>query len=176
MRKIEIETAINSPDSQRFVGTCATFIPINEEWGVKLFPDKDVRDESYDRHARMYDLGLAPLYGPKTRVKYNGKLKYGYLCEVVECCDKAVLAHYNIKHNGVCKTTDDLDYFGYCTGLEYNDFLDENEKWGTAELELRKNMERTGVCCSDKHAGNWGIRKNGQPVLIDFDKGFWNES
>jgi hypothetical protein len=36
-------------------------------------------------------------------------------------------------------------------------------------------MERTGVCCSDKHAGNWGIRKNGQSVLIDFDKGFWNE-
>jgi len=167
---IELEKHVNSPDSSKFEGTTAVFFPIDEQWGVKLFRCEETRDLSYNRHTTLYDMGLAPMYGPKNTLVYDGETWYGYLCEIVECCDTAVLDHYGVEHDGKCQGG---DYFELCSYDSYSDFLMENEKWGTADVELRGRLEEEGIRFTDTHAGNWGIRKNGQPVLIDFDKGLY---
>jgi len=167
---IELEKHVNSPDVSKFEGTTAIFFPIDDQWGVKLFRIEKQRNLSYNRHATLYDMGLAPMYGPKNTLVYNGEVLYGYLCEIVECCDTAVLDYYGMEHDGKCQGE---NYFELCARDSYSDFLMENEKWGTAEVELRGRLEEEGINFTDTHAGNWGIRKNGQPVLIDFDKGLY---
>jgi len=169
---IELEAYINSPDAKKFKGTAAIFIPIDNEWGVKLFPCESRRNLSYTSNVKMYKKGLAPLYGPKVSLVYEEKRYYGYLMELVSCADQAALAHFGKEHNGMCANTHDseLDYWEYCACSSYKNFIKEDEMWGDAWFDLLARTESAGLSYRDSHAGNWGITKEGESVWIDFDK------
>lgn len=167
MNTLELERQINSPDSRVFEGTAAKFIPVDDDWGVKLLCTESERDNSYNNHVHCHDLGLAPMYGPKVTLMHGGRRYYGYLVEIVECADSAVFEYYGVEHNGKCRGS---EYFDYCDGENYSDFLDLDMRWGNAWQDLRNRMNKAGVRCSDVHAGNWGITKAGISVWIDFDR------
>lgn len=167
MNVIELEKQINSPNVRVFEGSAAKFIPVDDDWGVKLYCTERYRDQSYDNHVHCHDLGLAPMYGPKVTVTYNGQCRYGYLVEIVECADAAVLEAYGVEHVGECKS---YRYFDYCDGENYSDFLDFDMRWGNAWQDLRNRILKSGVRFTDVHAGNWGITKAGIGVWIDFDR------
>jgi hypothetical protein len=162
---------------RKYSGTHAIFVPISDRWGAKLFYTANQRDASRASNEELYSLGLAPAYGPTFKVECldpNGYLQtfYGYLMEVVECCDQAALEYHDVidSWTGICKHQNDLDYFFYCNEGGYWEFLDQDVRWGIAHEELNEKIEAANLYYTDTHAGNWGITHDGRSVLIDFDK------
>lgn len=171
MKKADIESHLASPDVKSFSGTVATFIPLNDEWGIKLFNYKLDRDISLANQKKAYKCGVAPKYGRKVNLVWQNEKCYGYLCERVYCCDSAIFDYYKKEHPGICRWSRKANYFAYCeSGDKYNTFLEENLEWGLALEELDIKLQDEGINFTDRHAGNWGITKDGKPVLVDFDR------
>ena len=166
-----IEHIINSPDATKFEGTSTIFIQLDNDWGIKLFEHRERRDNTYEVHEIYLLHGLAPNLGPKVTVDYKGKTRYGYLTEVVKCCDKAVQEYFGIDFGNKCCGTnqDGNSYFNYCSSSLYIEFLTDTG-WGKLFEELNEKTREAKLYYNDDHAGNWGVRKNGTPVFIDFDK------
>lgn len=125
-------------------GAYCIFIQLDDRVGIKLYLNLFRRNYNYDAQLRAAKENLGPeVYGKIDKVKYNGKIFYGYYSELVE------VINWKIK-----------------TSKEKSAFYG---KYSKKIEELRDSIEKTGFNFSDLHGGNLGI-KNGKLIVIDFDK------
>lgn len=124
-------------------GCSASFMKINNDWGVKIFNHEYVRDDSHREQAKAAEFGLAPRVGDK----FNFGNKYCMVCEVAE-------PFYDTSKEG----------------FNWTHFLDLQEKTADMREEFsRELMEATGFCFTDNHVCNIG-KLRGRIVCIDFSE------
>lgn len=142
-------------------GATAIFIPINDDWGVKFFPSMDVRNMAYEKQKKFADLGFAPEVGDTIELPGKGVLarnqfsnkfyKFGYYTErVTPILDYEDLESLYHPIQGVDVEKEVFEIYG----KKVNDLIN---KIKNAKLRMY-----------DIHAGNFGIDKNGNMVVIDF--------
>jgi hypothetical protein len=89
----EVETIIRtSPWSSYNEGMYANFKKINDQWGLKFYHSKSMRDKTYHFQMIAHEIGRAPRLGDKFDLKTpDGSNAYGY---ITECIDRL---GYNIE-------------------------------------------------------------------------------
>lgn len=140
---LEIESVIHELTPERIRkspnGVSASFVQINNEWGVKVFTSESTRDYSYKMQHKASLLGLAPHVGEKFDL---GEGQYCMICEVVE----------------VFQTQD----------MSYEDERAVISNRSEEIKELKKILvEEIGFHFYDDHLGNYGLI-NDRLVCIDF--------
>lgn len=144
-------------------GARSVFIPINEEWAIKLCDSKGKRDLAYDRQKRAAEIDLGPNVGGTIDLSepvwiesgydmIRKPYQYGYITEIVELFAPQIICPYPSWDSEAFKEAEEL--------------MGEHEE----EIEMLVDCleSDTGFYFSDAHAGNLGW-KNGQLICIDFD-------
>ncbi len=127
-------------------GVSCKFIKLDDMWGIKVYRNKEIRDNAVMRQTKMYGLGYAPAIGASFDI---GDDKFCYITEVAipivdytpENADKFVI---------MCRMAEE----------EYPGIREEVSK-------LVKNMRKNDYDYFDDHYGNFGWL-NGKLVCIDF--------
>lgn len=160
MRTKEI-AKIASDTTRKFPsGSNATFVPLNDDWGVKFFDDADYRDKMWTRQRDAAWFDLAPKVGGCIEIKQSNHTMYGYITERVGT----------------------FAFGNECIGWDPQK-REEGAEWEEVmqpEIdELSEQLiELTGYdCSSDSHIGNYGMSKDGRLLCIDFDsdRGNWED-
>jgi acetyltransferase-like isoleucine patch superfamily enzyme len=140
MIDLAIAAIKNSPPSAYSEGYHARFLKLNENWGLKVYDNRGIRDKTYRLQKMAAEINRAPQLGQNFELVVGDRILYGYITEVVEV------------HS-------ELNEYGYYPDLD--EF--EDEEYNLLIKELCKIME---VC--DLHGGNVGYLKNGTLVAFDF--------
>lgn len=154
-----------TPSSLQKRGAHATYIAINEDWGIKYFDHQAQRDFNYDMQESWFDQGYAPALGDKLdfRLGQYGPRVFGYVTENVKICGEVMTEEFaaslgitvEILRRSQKRST---EFFEFA-----HQWLQDNPLWSEAKDKLLglKNWQ-------DLHYFNWGLTKDGWPVVIDF--------
>lgn len=140
MNAKQVETLIRT--SPRKNGSFNLFFRLNDQIGIKLTLNEEIRDKNYKRQQKASKIGLGPEVYGKMDVGYEGEFYYGYFTEIVEVIE-------NVASKG------DNEY--YKLKKQYQEEL----------MELKEKLKDVFIF-KDNHLGNIGW-KNGRMVCIDFD-------
>jgi hypothetical protein len=133
--------------SPRGIKSC--FIKLDKKWGIKLFWDKDDRDQCYTNQGIAAEHGLGPDVGDTVDFSEGMDYPYGYITEVVQ-----TIVPHNEVNNGICSSV--------FTKAQNSSRLTEKQ------LELKEKLDDLFGCYfTDLHPANLGY-KNGQLICIDF--------
>ena len=139
-------------------GISCVFVSLDDDNGIKLFYSERERDKVYDAQAQCLAVGLAPNLGQKVDLP-TGSMRFGYITEKVVVLYESgnnelggLYTAWNEVENN-CDDPDDYDY-----DPETNPF----------KLVHDKLYADAGWDFQDAHSKNWGIKKDGQIVPIDF--------
>jgi hypothetical protein len=138
-----IEVIHQSPANSFERGIHASFKKITDQWGVKFYDSKYIRDETYDLQKMAHAIDCAPALGEKFEVNTprTGTI-YGY---VTEC----------VVRMGSDKDENDM----YARSEEMKDLPEY--------VELIESLKSI-MDVDDMHGGNVGYLANGRMVAIDF--------
>jgi len=149
-------------------GIECVFIPLNDNWAIKLYDCEDARDNSYERQSLAADYELGPDVGDKIDLPYDNyqgedgteQPQYGYITEIVE-----TLVPKHLHANDLFPISDQPEElqkeYRYWDKIWY-------DQESAFRLECKKELnDHTGIWFEDDHAWNWGI-KNGKMICIDF--------
>ena len=160
-----------STDSVR-CGVYATFVRINEDWGVKGYTNLRKAKSAYLLQDRACNIGCAPeLHGPLFLIKHAGTEFYCFITEaIVETAADALGAD------------DEFYVRGHTMGSgvfwpSHEDWYEvENTLWDDQEyrnLVSRIRHAKIGIGTADLHSRNVGYTRDGRLVAIDV--GCWTE-
>lgn len=125
-------------------GISATFVVLNEKWGVKIFDSKRARDMSYDLQRRAAVFGLAPQVG-----------------EIFSLSDD--------EHCMICQVAKVIDSPSRLPHKEYESLM---SSYKSRLTDLRNALIKTiQFDFTDWHLGNIGFI-DGEMVCIDFGEAY----
>ena len=159
MRTRELGKLVNNRGASP-EGASAVFVPINDDWAIKFYVCEEACIEAYEMQKHVLEeTGLAPKVGSgivKIEDEFGDDL-FGYITEIVE----TFISHEETANPVNSWYFDDLSR--WCNWEESDEF---------AELGFLETLEKveaeTNLDFCDAHAGNWGYRKDGVPIPIDF--------
>lgn len=132
-------------------GCNATFVPLDEKWGVKLFQNSKERDRVYEIQKKFSAHNLAPDLGEKVDIQGIA----GYVTEIIE----PIIPWELILIEDGSEYVDAVENAGI--------FFDEE----IADERISEMKEIVGIYLCDMHEGNWGT-KNGELIPLDFGSYF----
>jgi hypothetical protein len=133
-------------------GGTAYFVPIDNEWGIKVYSYKDKRDQSYTTQRVVYEMGgPAPAVG----ATFDVGDKFAYITERVE------MLYDEDEYLEWKKTTGWEDEYNprMKAKAEYRDLINST---------TREIKEEYHHYIWDTHPGNYGFNKEGRLVYIDW--------
>ena len=137
-----IETVKSTKRAGSPEGCQCYFLSLDDDWGIKVYYNENVRDDAHNRQTLAAEHGLGPEVGDTFEVGD----KFCYVTEKVE-----LLVPYS----------DDNEYW---------DMIDEMD--AEMEVELKKVrqelLDTIGWEFHDNHSGNIGIDAYGKFICIDF--------
>lgn len=132
-------------------GVSCFFVPLNEDWGVKVYQYRSTRDRAYNNQKEAFNrFGLAPAVGD------TFDLPDGQYCYVTERATPIVTREDVIAANE--QGEDAYWELDRQLELKYQDEIDDVENF-FAENDFE---------FTDGHFMNWGRLKDGRLVPIDF--------
>lgn len=134
----------NSSDAN---GRHCKYYQINRHEGLKLWNDKQLRDDAYDTQSYCHSIGLAPYVGTKVEIETCEGTKYGYITEhLTLVCDDVKSRHK----------------------LGSNEYFEATTKAWEKVYKLKDRYKEFGVVYNDDTLFNTGIMSNGEYCAIDF--------
>ena len=120
--------------------TMIHFVPLNEQWGVKLYKFQLIRDRAHRFQQLAAELHLGPLTSGSIDLPDDVKHRCGYITQIVKLCYTGKKPwHWHKQNRHVLNPI-------------------------IAELK-----EQIGFKFKDYHGWNWGIHpQTGLPIPIDF--------
>jgi hypothetical protein len=163
--KLDIGRHVASPEVEKLSGVHATFCKLDDKWGVKFFGYKNERDMNYELMEKLADANVACDIGPKVEFDYCGEKYFGFLIEICEPAENAILAYFGV-------TPSERRGRDYCSmvctdGKKYKEFMAEHPDMQSAYDDLLNRCDEAGFDWGDSHAGNWGFNSEGEAVLFD---------
>lgn len=147
MQISEIVSAVKSNKSSD--GAFCKFVKLDERWGIKLYLDKDDRDEIFERQEEAARYGLGPEVGDCLDISQLD-LPFGYITEIIEPA-------FDPK---------DFNYVHEEDAAEKK-FIDENyDEIREVHQKLHQKLRWSFM---DDHLFNWGY-KNGKLMPLDFGR------
>jgi len=145
----EIKEAIDSSPSES--GIHALFVPLNDNWAIKLYEDEYQRDAAYSVQEQLADYCLAPDTFNTIDLPDCEGYSYGYITEIIE----PIIIGISPYHTKQAK--------------ENGDYVSQWEKdWEDVIVKYHKEVNDVlGETLDDDHAWNWGTKK-GKLMLLDF--------
>lgn len=132
-------------------GVSCFFVPLDEDWGVKVYHNKQSRDYAYDNQKEAYErFALAPEVGDKF------DLPDGQFCYVTERATP-ILTREQV--SAAANESEDA-YWNLEEELE--------RKYSDEIADVENFFAENGFYFSDGHFMNWGRLKDGRLVPIDF--------
>lgn len=166
MQEFSVELVEKSPKSS---GAAATFVRINEEWGIKYWPDNKrhfcggdyvdayiIRDEEHRKLNFASEHGLAPKVGKKIEFELSGLTYYGFFVEAIK---------YTYRDRR--RQLKDLPQCVNDSGMyDYDYSMSEDHHTGLIDIgQELLNIGFTSI--NDIHDENVGFMPNGSFVVID---------
>jgi hypothetical protein len=128
-------------------GVSSFFIKLDDDWGLKVYRDADLRDWMMERQGRAAEIGRGPAIGEAVDIGYD------YFAYVSQVADTSIF---------------DDDYDDDGTRWHDGEIISSyDEDWGDALDELHSDLSSIGIGFSDDHHGNVGIIDD-RLVCIDF--------
>jgi hypothetical protein len=155
-----IKIACESPKSAFREGCQATYIRVDDQWGMKFFENSAIRDKTYRLQQLAHGEKAAPALGEKFEFRLEGQTKFGYITESVTATwyDRWAEANHEVDP--------------FATLGDYGCLYDEIRQFMEDSLEhtnLIFRLEKCGLRTRDMHWKNVGWLPNGDFVAIDFD-------
>ncbi len=141
-------------------GVSCTFFKINNEWGIKTYRSKEIRDSYYETQKMVAEHGFAPEVGECFEFTIGGEVVYCYITEVAEPLPPARYFELRVKYVAAKETKEEAE--------EYNDI--NSKTWNAYSKQIYQTNDAmdyaTGWRNHDSHCGNWGLLR-GKLVCID---------
>lgn len=149
-KHLEGKNSGNSPS-----GVSCFFVPLNEDWGVKVFHSESKRDYAYANQKEAYErFGLAPAVGDTFDLPDDN---YCYITE---------------RATPIADDKEMKDLYEAVGEDAYFDAVDKiYEEYSDQMYEVSRTFWNEGFYWSDDHIFNWGVLKDGRLVPIDFGNG-----
>lgn len=148
--------------SPQFGGQRATFVFLDNQTGLKYYRLKEMRDNVYALQKELAEHGIAPRVYGKIDFPMDGGIVYGLITETI--AELGFDLFKSLKTIAVANGVDN-DTAARQSARTVNDIGSELV-WAA-----RKAGFDAG---SDMHDENWGLDKNGKPLIIDFDHVYRN--
>lgn len=144
----------NADENSSPRGIMCYFVPLDENWGIKVYYYKDERDKAYSYQKQCYELGgPAPQTGECFEVRCGDEIKYCYITERVK----------------LLYDWDEQERWDSGGGSGWSPHAIASKDSEKQRIETRKEIQNLlNVYFADYHAHNFGIRKDGRFVCIDF--------
>jgi hypothetical protein len=165
MKEFSVALVEKSPKSS---GMAATFVRINEEWGIKYWPDHKrhfcggdyvtadiIRDEEHRKLNFASKHGLAPKVGEKIEFELSERTYYGFFVEIIK-----------YTYNDRVMTIGDVPRYVNQSDYTYDYSKSGDEDTGLIDIATELlNIGFTDV--GDLHVDNVGFMPDDSFVVID---------